>query len=69
MTPHTRAYILRIAASLESGDGPRCAQNLVQQLLHDDPTLDEPAIASAVAYVRASLLRIPFTTIRMEIAA
>lgn len=70
MTPQQRAYILRIAASLESGDGPQAAQNLAAQLQHDDPTWDAQSIAAAVAYVRTAALRIPFTTRRLfEVAA
>lgn len=69
MTPRERAYILRIAASLESGDSPLCAQRLAEQLKHDNALWDDRAIASAVAYVRASCLRIPFTTLRFEVAA
>lgn len=69
MTPHARAYILRIAASQESLDSPLCAQRLAEQLQADDPTLDAASIARAVAHVRAALDRLPYATIRMELAA
>ena len=67
MNAHARAYILRIAAILELNESPIGVRNLVQQLQSDDPTWTAESIAAAVAYVRASLRQIPFTTIRMEL--
>lgn len=69
MSPRERAYILRIAAILETGESPRGAQNLAHELSRLNAAWDDRAIAAAVAYVRASLLRIPFTTVAFEVAA
>lgn len=67
MTPREKAYILRIAAILETGEWG--AGNLVQELARINPAWDERAVASAVAYVRASLNRIPYTTRQFDVAA
>lgn len=69
MTPRHRAYICRIAAIIELQESPIGVRNLVQQMMRDDPTWDEAAIMAAVAYVRAALARIPFITVRFDVAA
>lgn len=69
MTPHERAYILRIAAILEAGEGPQGVASLTRALQDISAAWDTDAIAAAVAYVRTAVLRIPYTTRRMEMAA
>jgi hypothetical protein len=69
MTPRERAYIFRIAAILEMNEGPQGVQNLTRALRDLNTAWDDRAITAAVAYVRASILRIPFTTVQFDVAA
>lgn len=69
MTPRERAYIFRIAAILETGEGQQGVTNLTRALRDVNAAWDERAITAAVAFVRASILCIPYTTLRFDVAA
>ena len=69
MTPHERAYILRIAAILEIREGPQGVA-ILSRALHDlNAAWDERAIDRAVAHVRSAVAHISYTTFSFEIAA
>jgi hypothetical protein len=69
MTPREKAYIFRIAAILETGEGMQGVRNLTRALHDLNAAWDERAINAAVAHVRSAAARVPFTTLPFDIAA
>ena len=69
MTAHERAYILRIAAILETNEGPQGIANLARALRDLDSFWTDAAIDRAVAVVRGALDRMGYVTVAMDIAA
>lgn len=69
MTPREKAYIFRIAAILETGESTQGVRSLARALRDLNPAWDDRAITAAVAFVRASILRVPYAQLRFEIAA
>ena len=69
MSNHERAYILRIAAIVETGEGQQGIANLARALRDIDSFWTEDAIDRAVATVRGALDRMAFATVPMDIAA
>lgn len=69
MTPREKAYIFRIAAILETNEGAQGITSLTRALCDLNPAWDDRTITAAVAFVRASILRIPYAQLRFEIAA
>ena len=69
MTAHERAYILRIAAILETNEGQQGIANLARALRDIDSFWTEDAIDRAVAVVRSALDRMGYVTLPMDIAA
>ena len=69
MSNRERAYILRIAAILETNEGPQGIANLARALRDIDSFWTEDAIDRAVAVVRGALDRMGYVTVPMDIAA
>ena len=69
MSNHERAYILRIAAIVETGEGQQGIANLARALRDIDPFWTEDAIDRAVAVVRSALDRMGYVTLPMDMAA
>ena len=69
MSNRERAYILRIAAIVETNEGPQGIANLARALRDIDPFWTDAAIDRAVAVVRGALDRMAFATVAMDIAA
>jgi len=69
MSNRERAYILRIAAILETNEGPQGIANLARALRDLDSFWTDAAIDRAVAVVRGALDRMGYVTVPMDIAA